>query len=205
MKAEDRQTCSAVLIHPPSFVLHPSKKEGERMHRTTPWAWSLLGALIALIAGGAFVPTRLAAQSCTPEPRQLVVLLNGTVRLQMLTKKRIRAVTNPKEGVLTIRTVEGDPSSVILVGVGAGITRLELEDVDGGRETREVVVQADVEHLTAQLRRAVPLAQINVTPIGNASVALSGYVQRAEDISVAAAIAQSSGFTVINGLRLNGV
>jgi pilus assembly protein CpaC len=194
----------------PLFILHPSpfvfpKKEGERMHRTTPWAWSLLGALVALMAGGAVVPTRLAAQTCSPEPRQLVVLLNGTVRLQMLTKKRIRAVTNPKEGVLTIRTIEGDPTSIILVGVGAGITRLELEDVDGGKEVREVVVQADVEHLNAQLRRAVPLANITVTPVGNASVALSGYVQRAEDISVAAAIAQSSGFSVINGLRLNGV
>src|SRR5947209_7029008 len=100
---------SAVLVHPSSFLLHPSKKEGERMHRTTPWAWSLLGALLALMAGGAVVPPRLAAQTCSPDPRPLVVLLNGTVRLQMLTKKRIRAVTNPKEGVLAIRTIEGDP------------------------------------------------------------------------------------------------
>lgn len=173
------------------------------MHRTTPWAWSLLGALLALLAGGAF--SRLSAQTCSPEPRQTIVLLNGTARLQMLTKKRIRAVTNPKEGVVTIRTIEGDPTSVILVGVAAGITKIELEDTDGGKEVREVVVQADVENLTVQLRRAVPMAQINVIPVGNASVVLSGYVQRAEDISVAAAIAQSSGFSVINGLRLNGV
>src|SRR3954452_1285260 len=103
-EADDRKGRSLPLL--PSFILHPSdfclpKERGERMHRTTPGVWSLLGALLALLAGGAVAPGRLAAQTCTPPPRQIVVLFNGTERLQMSTKKRIRAVTNPKEGVLT--------------------------------------------------------------------------------------------------------
>ena len=177
---EDKWQLHVALVHPSSFIPSPFRRKrvkGCTVPRRGPGACS--GALLALMAGGAVVPPRLAAQTCSPDPRPLVVLLNGTVRLQMLTKKRIRAVTNPKEGVLTIRTIEGDPASVILVGVGAGITRLELEDVDGGKEVREVVVQADVEHLTAQLRRAVPSGQRqpsrrSATPPSS----LSGYVQR---------------------------
>jgi pilus assembly protein CpaC len=180
------------------------KEEGERMHRTSPWAWSLLGVLVALLANG-LNPNTVTAQTCSPEPRQVVVLVNSTVRLHMLNKKRIRSVTNPKEGILEIRTVEADPTSLILIGRQAGITRLELEDTEGFKEVREIVVQADVEYLTGQLRRAVPLAQINVIPNGSNSVILTGYVQRAEDMSLAGAVAQSAGFQVLNGLRLNGV
>jgi pilus assembly protein CpaC len=134
-----------------------------------------------------------------------VVLLNGTTRLRLSSRKPIKTVTNPKEGLLTIRTVERDPTVVVLVGTAPGITRLELEDADGNREVREVVVQADIEYLSAQIRRAVPLSGINVIPNGTNSVILTGYVQRAEDIAVAQAVAQSVGFVVINGLRLNGV
>src|SRR5262245_38065787 len=131
-------TSSRRPFHPSSFVLRPSEKEGERMHRTTPWFWGLLGALLGVLAGEA-IPARLGAQTCSPEPRPLVVLLNGTVKLQMRTKKRIRAVSNPKETVLAIRTVEGDPTSVILAGTAPGVTHVELEDTDGVKEVREVV------------------------------------------------------------------
>src|SRR5439155_25752627 len=97
----------------------PLMKEGERMHRTSPWAWSLcLGALLALLSVGP-APVALG-QLCSPEPRPIILPINSTIRLQMLSKKRIKAVTNPKEGVLTIRTVETDPTSIILLGTGAG-------------------------------------------------------------------------------------
>src|SRR5262245_34476587 len=88
---------SRVILHPSDLCL--PKERGERMHRTTPGVWSLLGALLALLAGGVVAPSRVAAQTCTPPPRQIVVLINGTERLQLSTKKRIRAVTNPKEGI----------------------------------------------------------------------------------------------------------
>jgi pilus assembly protein CpaC len=173
------------------------------MHRTLPRPGALLAGLVVLLAAGLAPYAR--AQLCSPEPRPLVVLLNSTVRLQMASKKPIRTVTNPKEGVLSIRTVERDPTTIILIGTAPGITRLELEDADGVKEVKEVVVHADVEYLTAQVRRAVPLSQISVIPNGTNTVILAGYVHRAEDISVAQAVAQSVGFSVINALRLNGV
>jgi pilus assembly protein CpaC len=173
------------------------------MHRTLPRPGALLAGLVVALATSLAPYAR--AQLCSPEPRPVVVLLNSTVRLQMSSKKPIRTVTNPKEGVLSIRTVERDPTTVVLVGTAPGITRLELEDNDGVKEVREVVVHADVEYLTCQVRRAVPLSQISVVPNGANSVILTGYVHRAEDSSVALAVAQSLGFQVINALRLNGV
>jgi pilus assembly protein CpaC len=179
-------------------------KEGERMHRTFQKPWVLLGGLVALLLVGLSI-TPARAQLCSPESRPLLVLLNGTTRLQMSSRKPIKTVVNPKEGILTIRTIERDPTTVLLVGTSPGVTRVELEDADGNRETREVLVQADTEYLTQQLRRTVPASSIQVIPNGTNSVVLTGYVGRAEDINIAQTVAQSVGFTVINGLRLNGV
>jgi pilus assembly protein CpaC len=177
------------------------------MHRTCRKPCVLLGGLVALLLGlfPAVEPVAVRGQSCSPESRPLVVLLNSTTRLQLSSRKPIKTVINPKEGILTIRTVERDPTVVLLVGQAPGITRVELEDNDGNREVREVVVQADVEYLQAQLRRVVPVSSIQVIPSGSRTVILAGYVGRAEDISVVQAVARSLGFEVINGLRLNGV
>lgn len=175
------------------------------MHRTFRKPWVLLGGLVACWCFLSGLAAPVQAQTCSPESRPLVVLLNGTTRLQLSSKKPIKTVINPKEGILNIRTVERDPTTVILIGQGPGITRIELEDAEGNREVREVLVQADVEYLHSQLRRAVPLSSIQVNPIGTNSVVLSGFVGRAEDINVAQAVATSLGFQVINGLRLTGV
>jgi pilus assembly protein CpaC len=187
-------------------------KEGERMHRKDlepKLSWIsllLLGGLLGLLlTGGTAWHGTAVAQTCSPENRPLVVLLNSATRLRMTSHKAIKTITNPKEGLLSIRTVERDPTVVVLVGTAPGLTRLELEDADGFKEYRDVLVQADVEYLTAQLRKAVPTANITVIPNGVTTVVLTGYVYRAEDISVLQAIAQSLGFQVINGMRLNGV
>ena len=179
------------------------------MHRFFAMPWLLTGALSALLLGG--VPAVSLAQTCSPEVKPLVVLLNSTTRLQLSTKKPIKTVLNPKESVLTLRTVERDPTTVLLVGSAPGVTTLELEDADGNREVRNVVVQADVEYLTSQIRRAVPLANVDVIPNGANSVILTGYTSRAEDIQVLEQVAKNVGLspgkelTVINGVRLNGV
>src|SRR6516165_8167601 len=112
------------------------------MHRNLfrpRWLWA--GALLAL-----FVP------------------INGTVRLQMSTKKPIRQVTNPKDSAVNIRTVVGDPTTVLVIGQQPDVTRIELEDVDGKKEVYEVIVQADIEYLRTQLRRGVPTANLEPIP-----------------------------------------
>jgi pilus assembly protein CpaC len=166
----------------------------------------LLGGLLGLLLTSGWSPHGAAwGQTCSPENRPLVVLLNSATRLQMTSRKAIRTITNPKEGLLTIRTVERDPTVVVLVGTSPGFTRLEMEDADGFKEYRDVVVQADVEYLAAQLRKAIPTANVTPIPNGTTTVVLTGFVQRAEDVAVLKAITQSLGFQVIDGMRLNGV
>jgi pilus assembly protein CpaC len=170
------------------------------MHRSRLRVIGLLGLLLSVL------PNTAHAQLCSPEARPLIVTVNGVVRLQMTSKKAIRAIFAPKEGIVQIRESDRkDPTTVLIVGVLPGITRLELEDTDGNKETREVHVQADVEYLASQLRRAIPLGNINPIPNGQTSVILAGFVNRPEDIQLAQAIATSVGFAPINGLRVTGV
>jgi pilus assembly protein CpaC len=163
----------------------------------------LLGGLAVLLLG--LIGPHAWGQLCTPEAKPLVVLLNSASRLQMSSRKAIRTVVNPKEGVVTIRTIDRDPTTVLLVGAAPGVTRLELEDADGFRETREVVVQPDVEYLTRQLKAAFPATSFTVTPIGPSSIALSGYISRAEEGGLIERAAQQLGFQVANNLRVHGV
>ncbi|HZY86438.1 MAG TPA: hypothetical protein VFE78_16510 [Gemmataceae bacterium] len=165
------------------------------------WLWS--GVLLALLGSG---PAAAWAQDAPPpRPRALIVPINGTVRLQMATKKPIKTVTNPKDSAINIRTVVGDPTTVLIIGQQPDVTRIELEDVDGKKEVYEVIVQADIEYLRSQLRRGVPTANLEPIPTGNNAIILTGTLARAEDAPIAQAIAQSVGFTVVNAMRVGGV
>ena len=174
------------------------------MHRSAIGPAMFMGGL-ALLLSAVGPPASSRAQSCSAEEKPLVVLINSAVRLQMSSRKNIKLVNNPKEGILNIRTVDRDPSTILLGGAAPGVTRIDLEDVDGFRESRLVVVQADVEYLTRQLKAAIPQSSITVTPNGATSVILTGYLGRAEEIAVAQQAAQGLGFTVVNNLRINGV
>jgi pilus assembly protein CpaC len=151
----------------------------------------------------------------------------------MTSRKNIRTVYNPKQQVLSVTPDLRDVSTIILSGRRAGLTRLELVDVDGNREIVNIAVEIDVEYLYAQLRKALPTVGINIIPNGENSLILTGYVSRAEDIQLAEAIVRTAyvrlsdidpellpgagqpgagtpGTTrntvqIINGLRLNGV
>src|ERR1700676_4252174 len=99
------------------------------MHRTLfrPRAL-LLGALaLALLLSGGPAPAHIPGTSGSA----LTVPIGGTVPLQMTTKKAISLVKNSKEDVLGVKTVPGDPTRVLLTGQTAGITHVELTDVDG--------------------------------------------------------------------------
>jgi len=117
------------------------------------------GTLIAVLVSG--LP-RSQAQDAS-RGSAVIVPIGGTVRLQMKTKKAIKTVINPKDNVINIRTVAGDPTTILITGQQPDVTTIELTDVDNVKETYEVIVQLDVEYLRTQLRRAVPTA--NITPI----------------------------------------
>jgi pilus assembly protein CpaC len=126
----------------------------------------------------------------------------------MTTKKAIRQVENKsgKENVVSIRVLQGDPTTVLLIGQQPDLIQIELTDVDGKKETYDVLVQLDVAYLRTQLKQAVPTAAVAVTPVSGNTVILGGTVQRAEDIDVILQVARSiGGINVINAMRVGGV
>jgi pilus assembly protein CpaC len=123
----------------------------------------------------------------------------------MSNKQPISRVVNPKENAVALRTVAGDPTTVLVIGQQPDVTRIELTDVNGRTETYEVIVQADIEYLRTQLRRAVPTANVVPIPTSNNTVILSGTVSRAEDVNVIMSVVQSVGFQAVNAMRVGGV
>ena len=177
------------------------------MHHTHFRPRNLLmgGLLLALFLVGR--PDALTAQIPGTSGSALIVPIGGTVPLHMTTKKAISLVKNTKEEVLGIKTVPGDPSVVLLTGTTAGLTHVDLTDVDGKVEGYDVTVQLDVEYLRTQLRRALPTANIDPIPIANNTIVLRGTVNHIEDVEVAVRAAQGAvpGVQVVSDLRVAGV
>ena len=96
---------------------------------------------------------------------------------------------------------------MLLTGQTAGITHVDLTDVDGKVEGYEVTVQLDVEYLRTQLKRALPTANIDPIPIANNTIVLRGTVNHIEDVDIVLHAAQAAvaGVQVVNDLRVGGV
>jgi pilus assembly protein CpaC len=171
------------------------------MHRKLCRAQTLTGALLlALLASG--MPTGAQAQA----GKALIVPIGGTVKLQMATKKPIKTVSVNVPDVVNVRTVLGDPTTLLLTGQQPNVATLELEDVDGAKEKYDVIVQLDVEYLRTQLRRVVPTANVNPIPTSTNTVVMAGTVSKVEDVDTVLRVAQSiGGIQVINALRVGGV
>jgi pilus assembly protein CpaC len=137
----------------------------------------------------------------------LPVPINGSVKLQLSTKKPIKLVKVAKDNILAVKTVNGDPTAVWLTGQEAGQTTVELTGEDDKAEHFDVVVQLDIEYLRTQLKRALPTANIEPIPISGNTVVLNGVVQRAQDADLVLNIARSAGngINLINNLRVAGV
>jgi pilus assembly protein CpaC len=174
------------------------------MHRILRMRTHLGALLLALIVIG--VGDHGAAQEGGPRGSALIVPIGGTVRLQMTTKKPIRTVVNPVENAVNIRVVVGDPTTILITGQQPAVTRIELTDEDGKKETYEVIVQLDIEYLKTQLKRAVPTANITPIPTSTNTVILQGTVARPEDVDVVLKVVASiGGIQAINALRVGGV
>jgi pilus assembly protein CpaC len=175
------------------------------MHRTLIWFRGLLGgALLALLLGG-LPATGLAQPTTGVSGTAVYVPTGGTIRLQMSSKKAIKRVNNPREAVLGIRSQWNDPTTILLTGQQSDVTRLELEDEAGLKETYDIIVQRDVENLKTQLKRAAPTSNVVPTPISDNTVILNGTVTNPEDVDILNRVAVSLGFQVINAMRVGGV
>lgn len=169
-------------------------------YNALPWRGLVLLVITTAWLGHA------SAQEPSPQPSAVIVPINGgPMRLQMSRKQKIKTVINPKESAVSIRTVAGDPTTVLVIGQQPDVTHIQLEDTDGNKETYEVIVQTDVEYLRTQLRRAIPTAAVTVIPTSDKTVILSGTVMHSEDVAVIRGLVQSLGFKYIDSMRVGGV
>jgi pilus assembly protein CpaC len=175
-------------------------------------AWAatgLLAGLAALTTGPAAVAQPKAEPPmATPDRTGAIsVTIGGQVRFQMKTKKRIREAFNENDRVVQVLADATDPSALILIGRQAGTSRLEVTDVDGAKESYLVVVQRDVEMLKNLIRRTVPTALVDITPIGDAgtNIIVSGYVAAENDRDTIRQLAEALGLRVaVNTVSVGG-
>lgn len=138
----------------------------------------------------------------------IVVPINGTQRVQLSNRGRIERVINPKESVVRISPILGDPTSVLATGLDAGVSRITLFGEGGVQETVEIVVQFDVEYLRTLLARAVPTAAVQPIPGSNNTIILTGTVAHAEDVPLITRTAASvvgGPERIIDAMRVGGV
>ncbi|CAN5284620.1 hypothetical protein BH10PLA2_BH10PLA2_20950 [soil metagenome] len=148
------------------------------------------------------------AQPAVQRPSKVVIAIQSTQKLQEYTKKNLVKAETPRNDIVKISPIEGDPTTVLLTGLGAGSTQITLTDSDGKVEVVDVIVQFDVQYLKTLLQQTVPTANITPVPGGNNTVILTGSVARAEDIAPILATAGSvvgGAEHVINALRVGGV
>jgi pilus assembly protein CpaC len=199
-----------------------------RTHHVLNWlAGGLLGAI------GLITPPTAPAQETPPvtppaaarsRANAFVVAINSTKRLSMTSKRPIRSVVNEKDSIARIQAIQDDPSSVLVVGLQAGSTRVTMTDDQGTVEAIDIVVELDIDAIRSVLRRAFPTAAVEPIPTGTNTILLVGNVAHAEEIEAILRVAQGvlvSGvpggpggspngqaggtITVVNGMTVGGV
>jgi pilus assembly protein CpaC len=183
--------------------MHPTK-----VVRT--WAVAALLAIgLATIADGtAWAQEKKDPPMAVPDRTGAVaVTIGGQVRFQMKTKKRIKEAFNENDRVVQVLADAVDPTTLILIGRTAGTSRLELTDIDNAKESYLIVVQRDVEMLRNLIRKTLPTAKVEITPIGDSgtSIILSGFVTKEEDRETARLLAEALGLrVVVNTVSVGG-
>jgi hypothetical protein len=81
--------------------------------------------------------TKEAFDVTVSRPRQLIVSVGQTVRLQMSTKKPIAKVFNEKPAIVRITPLDDDPTTIQITGLSPGIVRIILVDKSGREEIHE--------------------------------------------------------------------
>jgi pilus assembly protein CpaC len=176
--------------------------------------WAACAGVLGLGVTLSVTPETIRAQEKKEAPMAtvdktgaVVVTIGGQSRFQMKSKKRIKEAFNENDRVVSVLPDATDPTTLILLGRAAGTSKLEITDIDGGKENYLIVVQRDMELLRNLIKKTVPTAAVEVTPIGDngTNIILTGYTVREEDRDSIKSLAEALNFRVaVNHVTVGG-
>jgi pilus assembly protein CpaC len=173
--------------------------------------WAVAGLLaVGLAVGGTSARAqdpKSAPMATADRTGAVTVTIGGQVQFQMKTKKPIKEAFVENERVVTVLAKQGEPQTLILIGRSAGMSRLDVIDADNVKETYLIVVQRDLEMLKNLIKKTVPTAGVEITPIGDAgtNIILSGYTAKEEDREAIRLLSESLGLrVVVNTVTVGG-
>lgn len=169
-------------------------------------AWASM--LLLLVLGSCSGRAALAQEQFTPPSIVHLVQsssdrVNMTIhssRLLTLDQKIPRAQVNNPD-LLDLTPISAN--QVQIYAKKAGITQVNLWDENKRVHTIDVVIEGDVRELAMILKKQFPNASIKVDP-NNASVILSGYIDRPDHLSKIVRIAEEYYPKVINNITVGG-
>jgi pilus assembly protein CpaC len=188
------------------------------MHPTNRGRRLQVGVLVLM--GLAIGGTALTGQEPTLPPRPVegepmrtatgavIVPIGVSQNLPMASRKPIASVQLDKDGIVRAAPNAVDRSMIVLTGISAGTVRITLTDSDGKKETYDIIVQLDVTYVKKILADAVPTANIDIKPVLNRTIILTGWVAKAEDVDTIMKVANAvlgQGASVINAMQVGGV
>jgi len=103
-----------------------------------------------------------------------------------------------------VRVVPISPKSVQLSAVKAGITQVNIWDIDGNVTTLDLIILGDVGELDLTLKSLFPEASLRLRPL-NSSLYISGFVPKAEMVGSVIRVAQDYFPSIINDMTVGGV
>jgi pilus assembly protein CpaC len=109
-------------------------------------------------------------------------------------------VNNPE----LVRVIPISPKSIQLSAVRAGMTQLNVWDVDGNVTSIDLQILGDVQELDNTLKTLFPEASLRLRPL-NSSLYISGFVPKAEMVNSIIRVAQDYFPQVINDMTVGGV
>ena len=185
-----------------------------RQTKTPRWLLTALAALGLMGAVNRAANSQQLPPSPAPPPMMaldqsgaVIVPIQGSVRFKMKTGLLLKSAEADKPGIVLISRDPSDPHYVVVKGLNIGLVKITLTDEKGNTETYEVLAVQDVELLRRVLKRAVPMASIDVIPVGPNAV-IVGNVPRLEDARLVMEIARRviiGQDNVIDAMQIGGV
>jgi pilus assembly protein CpaC len=168
---------------------------------------------LALALGAACVcaPPLAAQPEPAPAPGGITFQVRGPAERLEMTVNTSRVVEFPFDvprmlvnNPDLVRVIPISPRSIQLSAVRAGMTQLNVWDVDGNVTSIDLAILGDVQELDATLKTLFPEASLRLRPL-NSSLYISGFVPKAEMVNSIIRVAQDYFPQIINDMTVGGV